>query len=62
MSDNLNYAQTLIVRVPAKLRDAIRRIAARHEESESEMLRRFLWSQVLSEDRKTYGKHDEPAD
>lgn len=61
MSKNLNYAQTLIVRVPAKLRDAIRRIAARQNESESEMLRRFLWSQVLVE-RKRYGSNNESAD
>ena len=60
MSD-MNYAQTMIVRVPAKLRDAIRRIAARHQQSESEMLRRFLWSQVLVE-RKRYGSNDESAD
>lgn len=61
MNEKLNYAQTLIVRVPSKLREAIRRIAARHEESESEMLRRFLWSQVLVE-RKRYGSNDESAD
>jgi hypothetical protein len=61
MSD-MNYAQTMIVRVPAKLRDAIRRIAARHQQSESEMLRRFLWSQVLADGQKTYGKHHESAD
>lgn len=62
MSEDLNYAQTLIVRVPVKLREAIRRIAARHNQSESEMLRRFLWSQVLADNRKTYGKPDESAD
>ena len=61
MNETLNYAQTLIVRVPVKLREAIRRIAARNNQSESEMLRRFLWSQVLVE-RKRYGSNDESAD
>jgi hypothetical protein len=61
VNETLNYAQTLIVRVPVKLREAIRRIAARNNQSESEMLRRFLWSQVLVE-RKRYGSNDESAD
>lgn len=43
---------TIIARIPPRLKQIIRRIAARHNVSDAEMLRRFLWSQVLLEDRR----------